>query len=228
MLVSHRHRFLFVHIYKTAGTSVRRTLEPYADGFWKYRLARLTRRVGIPYPAVPPFHLDARGARARVPPEAFERFFKFTFVRNPWDWQVSLYHWMLSHASHHQHAFTKGLGGFDAYIRWRTAEGVGLQQAFLRDEDGTFLMDYVGRMETIDDDFAEVCRTVGLPPLRLPHVNRSGHRDYRDLYTDETRELVARAFAQDIEMFGYTFDGVDGPPRLPARPDAPPKDTAVR
>ena len=41
-----------------------------------------------------------------------------------------------------------------------------------------------------------------------PHRNRSGHKDYRTYYTDETRDLVAEAFRGDIETFGYTFDGL--------------------
>jgi len=217
MLVSHRHRFIFIHTYKTAGTSVRRALEPFVEARWRNRTARLTHRLGLPFPRTVPLHLTARQARERVPGEVFNRYFKFAFVRNPWDWQVSLYHWMLSHPDHFQHDLIRGLGGFDAYIRWRVDGNVVLQKTLLGDRKGRLLVDHVGRMETVHDDFAEICRIVGVSDVRLPHKNRSFSRDYRGYYTDETRELIARAFADDIEAFDYTFDGPAHPPRAALR-----------
>lgn len=208
MLVSHRHRFIFIHIYKTAGTSLRRALEPFAEGRLRRRVAGVTRRAGLPFPREAPRHLTARQIRERLGPELFDRYFKFAFVRNPWAWQVSLYHYVLGQRDHRQGDFIRGLGGFDPYIRWRVAEEVRLQRDFLIGDGGGLIVDYVGRMETLDDDFAAICACLGLKHRGLPHRNRSAHRDYRSYYTDETRDLVARAFAPDIEMFGYTFDGL--------------------
>lgn len=210
MLVSHRHRFIFIHTYKTAGTSVRRALEPYVEARWHYRTARLTHRLGIAFPRIVPFHLTARQVRERVPRDVFDRYFKFAFVRNPWDWQVSLYHWTMSHPQHFQHDLVRGLGGFDGYIRWRADGNAVLQKTLIGNREGRLLVDHVGRMETIHDDFAEICRIVGISGVQLPHKNRSFSRDYRTYYNDETRDLVARAFAEDIKRFGYTFDGLTG------------------
>lgn len=221
MLVSHRHRFIFIHTYKTAGTSVRRALEPFVEDRWRFRTARFTHRLGLPFPRTAPFHLNARQVREWVSPEVFERYFKFAFARNPWDWQVSLYHWTLNHPDHFQHDLVRGMGGFEPYIRWRVDGNVVTQKTLLSDDDGTLLVDYVGRMETLHDDFAEICRIIGLSDLPLPHKNRSSERDYRTYYTEETGALVARAFAEDVELFGYTFDGpVERDPRPgAARPE---------
>ncbi len=217
MLVSHRHRFIFIHTYKTAGMSVRRVLDPYAEGRARRWVAKYARRLRLPAPATPRFHMPAREVRALLSPEVFDSYFTFAFVRNPWDWQVSLYHYMLKATDHYQHELAKSFAGFDAYIRWRVDKEVRLQKAFVTDEDGRMIVDFVGRMECVDEDFAHVCRTVGLPPIRLPHKNRSRHRDYRGYYSDETREMVARAFAEDIDAFGYTFDGLVRRPRAARR-----------
>lgn len=217
MLVSHRHRFIFIHTYKTAGISMRRALDPYAEGRARRWVAKYARRFRLPAPATPRLHMPAREVRALVSPAVFDRYFTFAFVRNPWDWQVSLYHYMLKATDHFQHELAKSFAGFEAYIRWRVAEEVRLQKAFVTDREGRMIVDFVGRMEHADEDFAHVCRTVGLPPIRLPHRNRSRHRDYRTYYTDETREMVARAFADDIEAFGYTFDGTVRRPRAARR-----------
>jgi hypothetical protein len=208
VLVSHRYRFIFIHVYKTAGMSVRRALDPFAEGRWRRQVARFTHRAGIPFPRTGFLHLSARQIREELGPAVYDRYFKFAFVRNPWAWQVSLYHYMLSRRDHQQSDFVRGLGGFDPYIRWRVAEEVRLQRDLLNDAEGRLIVDYVGRMETLNDDFAAICQAIGLKHHALPHKNRSAHKDYRDYYTDETRELVAKAFAPDIEAFGYTFDGL--------------------
>ena len=57
-----------------------------------------------------------------LPRRVYEDFFKFAFVRNPWDWQVSLYHYMLQRREHFQHDLIKSIENFDDYIEWRVTE----------------------------------------------------------------------------------------------------------
>ncbi len=216
MLVSKKHRFLFIHVYKVAGTSIRAALEPLCEDYWKRRLRRLTN--ALYNPKLPDAHLKAREAKAMLAPELFDRCLKFAFVRNPWDWQVSLYHFMRAEPSNYQHELGKSFRDFDHYLDWRLNNDLRFQHEFLLDEDGTMLMDYVGRLETINDDMAHICQTLNIPTIQLPHVNKSQHNDYRSYYTDTTRERVAQAFKRDIELFGYDFDGVaDGKPIVQKR-----------
>ena len=135
MLVSHRHRFIFIHTYKTAGMSMRRALDSYAEGRARRWVAKYARRLRLPAPATPRLHMPAREVRALLSPEVFDNYFTFAFVRNPWDWQVSLYHYMLKATDHYQHELAKSFAGFDAYIRWRVDKEVRLQKAFVTDED---------------------------------------------------------------------------------------------
>ncbi|MBI5136928.1 MAG: sulfotransferase family 2 domain-containing protein [Nitrospirae bacterium] len=201
-------RFLFIHVYKVAGTSIRASLERYCEDYPKRRLAAHLSRLGIHWPRLPDGHMTALQARAMLGPTVFDRCFKFAFVRNPWDWQVSLYHYMLKDPNHHQHQLGRSFRDFDDYLHWRIAHDLHTQQAFVTDEHGNLIVDYVGRMETLDDDFAHVCRAIGIPAITLPHANPSRHKDYRGYYTDATRERVAQAFKADIARFGYCFDGI--------------------
>lgn len=198
MLLSARYRFLFVHIYKVAGTSVTRALRPFARD---PLLDRILRRSTTPRL---PDHATVLEARRALPSELFDTWFKFAFVRNPWDWQVSLFHYMSQNRDHPQHGIVKSMT-FADYIGWRVTKDKHLQKEFVTDENGAILVDFIGRYERLADDFAAVCRRIGIP-LRLPHANPSRHADYRSYYDARTRALIEEHFCEDIELFGYTFD----------------------
>jgi len=72
-------------------------------------------------------------------------------------------------------------------------------------ESGDMLVDFVGRYETLAEDFDAVCDRIGIE-CALPHINRSRHGDFREYYTPETRALVEEVYKADIELFGYRFD----------------------
>jgi hypothetical protein len=200
MLLSVEHRFIFIHIYKTAGTSVTHALRPFtSDSHWA-RAARLLhlRRTAIPD------HVTARALRDLIDPALFEGCFKFAFVRNPWDWQVSLYHYMQQSQRHPQHHLVAGKT-FDEYLQWRIASDRQLQKTFVTDESGKLIVDFVGRFETLTDDCAHIFERIGIS-TRLPHRNRSRRGDYRRYYNTATRALVAEHFREDIDMFDYSFE----------------------
>lgn len=204
MIISHRKRFIFVHTYKVAGTSVRAALKPYADVMYrKYTPRRVLYVLGL-LDSIGE-HATAREIRENVGPEVFDRYFKFAFVRNPWDWQVSLYHYIRSHPLHPQYRQVKALNGFAEYVEWRIANDKVLQRDFVADGDGRLLVDYVGRFENLDADFASVCRHLGIPATPLPHKMTSSHRDYTEYYDERTRRLVTEHYRQDIDLFGYRF-----------------------
>ena len=76
---------------------------------------------------------------------------------------------------------------------------------YLTDTSGDIAVDFIGRFENFADSAATLIRLLGLPEVRLPHLNRTHHDGYRAYYTSETRDVVRRRFERDIEAFGYTF-----------------------
>ena len=110
MLISNKRKFIFVHIYKNAGSSMTNALMPYASNKWQRMTSHVLKRFNISLQFDPqpfPSHIKASELINAMGKEAFETFFSFAIIRNPWDWQVSLYKYMLKSFSHHQHALLK-------------------------------------------------------------------------------------------------------------------------
>ena len=76
---------------------------------------------------------------------------------------------------------------------------------YLTDASGTLLVDFIGRFETLPQDFKIISEKIAFAPTPLPHVNKSVRKQYTDYYTSEMAETVRRRFQRDIEHFGYAF-----------------------
>lgn len=203
MIVSHQKRFIFVHIYKVAGTSIKQALKPYADEMpRRFTLKRLLNVLGAAAPVKD--HATASALKKRLPEEVFETYFKFAFVRNPWDWLVSLYHYIRSHPLHPKYGTIRSLPDFESYLWWRYENDRVFQKDFVVDDSGSLLVDYLGRYENLEADFQDICRKIGVN-CELPRRNVTRHLDYSQYYTDQTIDLVAQQYREDIELFGYRF-----------------------
>ncbi|CAH6420876.1 Sulfotransferase [uncultured virus] len=150
-------------------------------------------------------HLTAAEIRERIGTFSFESYFKFAVVRNPWDRLVSEYAWRRWRSSESFREFVRSLTDDRAPRDFELIAHLRPQLDYLLDPaTGKILVDFVGRFETLDADFSAVCDRIGRK-APLPRQNRSEHEMYRALYDEETRDIVARVFAKDIEAFRYTF-----------------------
>ena len=210
MEISYSHRFIFVHVYRVGGQSVSAALRPYSyvprQYFARVPVLRRLRATQL-FKLQEHYygHIKAKELKAGLPPEIFDSFLKFAFVRNPWEWHVSIYHYVRQRTDHPDHELFTSFRGFEDYFDWRlNRKGVELQSEFILSDSGDLLVDFVGRYETLAQDFATVCSRIGIDGA-LPHNNRSTHRDFREYYTPETRDLVAEAYKDDIDFLGYEF-----------------------
>ena len=218
MLLSLKYNFLFVHIAKTGGTSVRDSLgwykwtDPYRiPQFLCSKLSGLTgHRIGAKFPR----HAKAIAALEMLPRDVYLRLFKFAFVRNPWDLQVSSYH----HIRRERPDLVADVPDFASFLRWKfdperppqyhADMSTVVQSDYLIDLHGNLIVDYVGRYEFLVDDFETACRKIGIRAPKLPHRRRADDRkkDYRSYFDAATAELIADHYRSDIERFGYRFD----------------------
>lgn len=213
-MISFDKQCIFVHIPKTGGTSIenaiwgsdwsKRTTDQLwmgnvRPGFNKYQSGGLQ-------------HLLATQIRQEVGQEKFDRYFKFSFVRNPWDKLVSQFLYLKTQPMLRDYMGVGRWTSFKKYVRilldnhemhvqsyeqWR----------FIYDDKGKSLVDFLGRFESLDDDFTRLTEKLGLKGLRLPHDMKSKQRKpYQMYYDGKTADLVSNLYARDVELFNYQFD----------------------
>jgi hypothetical protein len=212
MIVSESHSFAFVHVPKTGGTSVYAAFSRYATNTEAYWGNRWLTRVGIRVNRFAPWpytkfraHSPAAALEAWLPVDVFDGLFKFAFVRNPWDLLVSYWHFIRRMPGHKRHARVMALPSFAHYVEYEIRRKSFSQTKLLCDRSGRLLVDFVGRYESLETDFAYICRRIGVDAT-LPRCNAGSGGDYREHYTQALVDRVAEAYADDVERFGYTFD----------------------
>ena len=220
MLISKKHKFIFVHVPKVAGQSVTNALLPYCLSSYELLIAKLLgasnyikintklkKYVGFNCdPHTFSDHVSAETLKASLG-ESYDHYFKFAFVRNPWSWIYSHYTYALKNKRHNRHQFIRSkFSDFNAFVEWLCLEKQDkkLQTSYLCDSAGELLVDYVGRHETISRDFQAIAETIGLK-ASLPHLNQSSSASYRQHYSARARDLVQSAYAEDIALFDYEF-----------------------
>jgi chondroitin 4-sulfotransferase 11 len=187
-----RHRCIFIHIPKTGGSAV-------ADVLFGNKSRH------VPY-----FEYEFAN------PNKFRRYFKFAFVRNPWDRLISTFFFLRGGGMNENDRLWSERNiahypNFGSFVRaWLTEENISTwvhffpQSHFILDETGSVKVDFVGRFERLDEDFNLVAKKLGCQKS-LPKKNVGEHKHFTSYYDNETREIVARVYARDIKSFGYEF-----------------------
>jgi sulfotransferase famil protein len=213
MLLSYAPAFIFLHVDKAAGSSIQDALAQYAEPRRNSRPRRKLiwlgslNHIAHLYRALEfPEHVTANTVRRCLPADLYSAAFKFAFVRNPYDRLVSRYEFLRSRAGHRDHRRVMRMKGFEQFIRWEIRRNRMSQHSYVTDAKGSLIVDFVGRYEQLHRDFASVCSRLGLV-AQLSLIGLSGRPDYRTYYTPQTRALVGRCCAYDLELFGYDFDG---------------------
>lgn len=228
MIISHRHKFIFVHLGRTGGRSL--TVE-------------LEKRCG-PDDIVTPAgdvagrnhvgwhrHTTARQIRDRLGQRILDDYFVFTVERNPWDKVLSNY-WAYKGYAH-------GVGGkteqipwvervwrnvsgypwsFDRWMKYRIYRSKipGLRRPFAKafrnytDENGKLMVDAIFRYEHFSDQVGILSEKLGFPlelKAREGKTTRRDRRDYTELYSDWSRSFMDRYYAEEIKLMNYRFGG---------------------
>ena len=183
MFINHTHKFIFIHIPKNGGTSIRNSFD--INGYDK-RVARKK------YP-----HDGTMEIRDYCGEEVWNTFYKFAVVRNPYDRLVSYYHFHKS-PQYKYPARAQELSFKDWVMK-------GLDDKITRTQFNYFAMsqDKTIRFENLQEGFNEVCTDIGIESYELPHYNKSEHEPFESYYDDELKEIVYGMVIVDFNRFRY-------------------------
>jgi len=234
VIVSHRHRFIFLKTTKTAGSALELALAAYCGpddvltplGREEEDLVRagalpipqnhtlprarwsFVERLRAPFrgpPARFTSHMNAAAARAELGDAVWAGYFKFAFARDPWDRVLSLYHWI------HRRELARGarvpsVAEFIGHPRVRRHHGHGFGVYTI---DGAVAVDRVCRYERLPEELAFLGELFGLPaPLVLPytkHLVRHDRRPPHEVLTAADAARIGEIFADEIALLGYRF-----------------------
>jgi sulfotransferase famil protein len=209
MVINTHHRFIFVHIPKAAGTSMTKCLSSLKGNNTRW-LADRTK-----HETLMRFEQSIESRRSvfdRVLGRSPEGYFRFAFVRNPWDRMASFYHYLIEKrpvkAIDSTVSFKDFLVKSQQNISWIDNLHSMRQQAdYFTFEDGRMELDFLGHFEFLQEDIEAIEKQLQIT-IDPPFLNKSSNieRDYRDEYDDEMIEIVAARFSNDIALFGYLFD----------------------
>jgi len=223
MLLSHKKKFVFLHIFKTGGTSITRMLLPYSrrrdraaygQGRAKQAVLLFNKVAGLQQNGmrhITGYHKFAKAidVRKKLGADIYDSYFSFCFVRNPFDRLVSIYFHLKRLPRHPFHQQAVSLD-FHEFVEWSMSQQPEKYIHWMVDETGNSIVDFVGRLETFDEDASIIKQRLSLPDVQNLHENSNPTRikDYRSAYDDKTRELAENYFAADLDTFGYNFDGI--------------------
>ncbi len=193
---------------KVASTSMQTILRPLCIPVPKGRLAHIKSRARLEWKYhnyVFRAHDNIRAARQRMPNEKFEAYFKFAFVRNPWERLVSEYEFILKRPEHGRYNRVKGLKNFNEFIQMQIPRGDAYQFNMLCDRKDRLLTDFVGKLENLESDWQTVCEKAGVVHQPLPRQNVTERRPYQDYYDTNSIQQVAKHWAREIELFEYRY-----------------------
>jgi len=186
---------VFLHVPRAAGLSVGRTL--YRRDIFHFTAAQMLRVLPADVLALP----------------------RFAIVRNPWDRTVSAYHFAKqggvpggAQMAHPERYRGSDFATFEAFVKrylarhdLRLIDGVFRpQSAYLILKDGTVPFDHIGSFERLTETEHWLSQILG-HQIRLPKINGTHRREYRDYFTDETREIVGQLYHCDVSAFGFEF-----------------------
>jgi len=225
-MISHEYKCIFIHIPKCAGTSIESALGHFDDydgpGGTDHRSLRMIEQ---PLTTLNVFsskenitdvlrrlrHYYKTTANPRnkrtVTKKQYDEYYKFTIVRNPWSRAFSWYVNVLRDDKHRRNYGITENPSLKEFLRQFAGKNMLSPQLYwIKDFRGAIPLDYIGRYESLTEDFQEVCKALNIPQVSLPHKRVGLGQDYRKHYDKESIDIVAKTYKEEIEVFRYTFE----------------------
>jgi hypothetical protein len=223
--INHEKKAMFLHIGKTAGIYIRENLSKHYnfelflskridhdeyvgldENLNKDKMLTFCCKKGIiKYYKTSQFINDMM----EMDNQKWNEYFKFVFVRNPYDRAVSGWNYNME---------TNKLNiDFNIYMRMQDIVSDDEywhcflpQSESVCDENDNYFVNFVGKFENLEEDFQKILKLIGFNDIKhnfeIKKNNRK-HNSYKKYYDQETLNIVNEIYSKDFELFGYTkFD----------------------
>jgi hypothetical protein len=192
-MINHQHKFLFIHIPRTGGSSIESQFN-YNEDIERNK------------------HWNLNDWKNHLSDEGLKDYFKFSFVRNPWDFMISKYKDIWFTSKHPGGPIGERAGKSLKYFLEHYKNPSHEKGETLHDYFDPEQMDFIGRFENRENDLQHISQKIGvnidsnihLRKVQMRNKNKN-KKHYTEYYDDETREIIAERYAKDIEYFGYKF-----------------------
>ncbi|MDH3281318.1 MAG: sulfotransferase family protein [Gammaproteobacteria bacterium] len=216
MLISDSHRFIFVHIPRTGGTSVKNALNPVSVKCTYARWEKWLTRFGL----IRDYrhfrfrtHCTLVDIQRHVPRDIFDAYFKFTIVRHPWSRLKSEYRFLFLGSDLHnnrrrrRHRWIDRVNSFEDFVLQRINHPNAFQFDMVKASSGSLGIDFAGRTEQLQHDFDVICDRLNVQ-ADLAHDNkaRTGPgiaRPAVDTTSTEVRDFFLEHWRRDLQEFDY-------------------------
>ncbi len=201
MIYSKKHKFIFVHIPKTAGSSMLSffeekgiTINSFDEGktfYWNHNHLTINRISNWT-------KID------------LDLMFKFAFVRNPWDMICSRYYFSNVDNSPQ----SQQIRSYKTFEEFILKDTMYLRNHYISrpcdymEIGGKNVMNFIGRYEYLNEDFEKICNNINFSYKKLSHTNFSNRKlkDYKSEYTSEMVDVVYKLYKKEIRLFNYSFE----------------------
>jgi len=200
MVWCHERKIIFVHIPKTAGSSIENAL-----GLWRSGCENGYGYKDIDGRPVALQHLLPDGIRKIIGEEAFSRYTKFTVCRNPYNRIVSEYHWRVCNKIGRVRSFDGFLDEVENVIKNNLYNKVSdhfiPQSDFIYDSEGNQVVDHLFRFEKLDKVEQFLQDNFGTDKLK--RLETSVPSRGKIVLTNEQKERVYKLYERDFILLGY-------------------------
>ena len=155
----------------------------------------------------------------------YKDYYKFAFVRNPYDRLVSCYKNKIKKEPINKFPFIDWVHEWFLYswnfYNWMSFKNFvkeiikikeedcdshfKSQHIFLTDKKWNLITSFIWKFENLESDFQKICSKLNIKWFKLPHLMKSNHKSYKDYYDEETKKLVTERYKKDLELFNYNF-----------------------
>ncbi len=230
MIISHKHKFIFLKTNKTAGTSIEIALskicgehdiitpispvdeekrsspeyrgpQNYKAPLSEYSIKDWGKLVLKGTVKLKYYnHINAAEIKAGIGDEIWNSYYKFCFERNPWDRVISHYYW---------HYKTEPRPSISEYLESARPAKIKDRGFGVYTINGEVAVDKVYKFEQLADSLEDIRQRLNISEeLNLPTTkagSRKDKRSYKEILSDQERDKVAQIFSDEIKLFDYAY-----------------------